>query len=311
MLAPARARTVLLTTAVFGIALGVALRFGEGPGASPVSRVLTLAVLGVVPLVLAVAPSGGEAWDRLVTMTAFVLPPAGLAAVGALWADTGVTGGGLASAWMGLAILVAIVGVSGLSRPEARRDPRAWTVTVALLYLPVGAGWLVMARMGLSPLGFDPMIVVLTAVHFHFAALVGPVLAARAAGVLEGRTRRVAIGSGLAVVAAMPIVAAGLVVSPGLALVGAVVLAVALLALAAVTLLGVVPALRRRGPKALLAISALSLLLSMPLAVVYAYGQVAGTDPIGLEWMVRLHGFANAHGFAVCGLLAWAIEDRA
>lgn len=31
---------------------------------------------------------------------------------------------------------------------------------------------------------------------------------------------------------------------------------------------------------------------------------------IDLERMVRRHGFANAHGFATCGLLAWAIEDR-
>ena len=69
--------------------------------------------------------------------------------------------------------------------------------------------------------------------------------------------------------------------------------------------------LTSRAARSLLVISATSLLLSMPLAVIYQYGKLTETATIDLEWMIRLHGFANAHGFATCGLLAWVIEDRA
>jgi hypothetical protein len=51
----------------------------------------------------------------------------------------------------------------------------------------------------------------------------------------------------------------------------------------------------------------LSALLSMPLAVVWAWGEVTGSRALDMLWMVRIHGMANAHGFALCGLLAWAL----
>ena len=50
--------------------------------------------------------------------------------------------------------------------------------------------------------------------------------------------------------------------------------------------------------------------LSMPLAILYAWGEATGHRIVLFDAMVRLHGFANAHGFAVCGLLAWIAEDR-
>ena len=53
-----------------------------------------------------------------------------------------------------------------------------------------------------------------------------------------------------------------------------------------------------------------SLLLSMPLAILYSLGEVTGASHVLLDTMVRYHGFANAHGVVVCGLLAWILEDR-
>jgi hypothetical protein len=39
----------------------------------------------------------------------------------------------------------------------------------ALVYWPVGCLWLVISRAGVNPLGFSDDIVLLTAVHFHYA----------------------------------------------------------------------------------------------------------------------------------------------
>lgn len=311
MLAPAPTRRLLLGTAIFGVLAGALVRLGTGSGSTQLSSVLTLAVLAVVPLALAAAPSAGPSWDRLLRVASWALIPLALCAVISLWAPTGLIGGGWASAWMAFALLVAMLGLGRLFSPGAMKDPRSLSVAGALALLPVGAAWLVMSRMGLRPLGFDPLIVLLTAVHFHFAALSVPVLAARASGALEGRARQLTGLAGVGAVVAMPIVAAGITGSAALALVGAVLLALCVLLVAAFTLARVLRGMKSRWAKLLLGISALSAVLSMPLAVVYAWGQVSGTEPISMQWMIRLHGYANAHGFATCGLLAWVLEDRA
>ncbi len=302
-----RTDRVLWSTAIFGITLGVLLRLVHGPGAEPVARILTLGVLGVVPLALLVAPSAGPTWDRLRAITAWALPVGGASAVISLWLPP-PTGAPWVAPWMAVCLLVASLGVVRLFSGRGYRDPARLVSAAALGYLPVGAAWLVAARMGIQPMGFDPAIVTLTAVHFHFAALAAPIYASRVIDGLEGTARRVAVAAGLALVAAIPVVAIGFMTTPIVGLVGTALLALGLVTLALLAALRV--RVERRAAKALLAISALSVLLSMPLALFYQWGQVVGDDTIGLEWMVRLHGFANAHGFATCGLLAWAIEDR-
>lgn len=310
-LAPRRTRMALVASGAVGIVVAAGSRFVDGPGGDPIARILALAFVGVVPLALAAIPSTGKGWDRLLALAAIVQPLAGIAAVASLWLPTGPAGL-WTSAWMGFALLLATMGARRALGPGALRDPATLTVIAGLLYLPVGAAWLVMARMGARPLGVDGLIVTLTAVHFHFAGLATPIFVGRAIRALDGAPgpRSVAGAAGITVVAAIPIVAAGIALSPELALVGAVMLAMALLAVAGLVLFFVVPRTRRVPAKILFSISALSLLVSMPLAVLYQLGAVNGSFGIELEWMVRIHGFANAHGFVTCGLLAWVIEDR-
>jgi len=305
-----RAKTILLSTAIFGIVLAALARFAEGRGAEPIGRLLTLGMLGVVPLALLVQPTVSATFDRLRLLAALAVPACGGLAVVGLWMPTGPAGLWVAP-WMGASLLVASMGVARLFTDRGWSKPARLVSGAALCMLPVGAAWLVASRMGLRPMGFDAIIVVLTAVHFHFMAVAAPTWSSRVIDALDGGWRRVAAACGIGLIAAVPIVAAGITVSAWLAMVGTVILAACLMALAVVALVKVTPRLTRRAAQGLLVISAGSLLLSMPLAVYYQWGQVAGSATIDLEWMIRLHGFANAHGFATCGLLAWAIEDRA
>src|SRR5262249_54537538 len=118
----------------------------------------------------------------------------------------------LASGWLLLAGLAAL---SGLLRLLARRNARAdeLCIDAGLLYLPVGAVWLLFSRAGLSPLGFGDTIVILTAVHFHYAGFAAPILAGLAGRwiaavrpVLWPLFRLVAVG----VIAGIALVAAGI-----------------------------------------------------------------------------------------------------
>jgi hypothetical protein len=49
----------------------------------------------------------------------------------------------------------------------------------------------------------------------------------------------------------------------------------------------------------------------MALAAVFAVSSAAGTAWLDVPTMARLHGTANALGFALPGLLAWALDPPA
>lgn len=161
-------------------------------------------------------------------------------------------------------------------------------------------------------MGFSDGIVELTAVHFHFAGFAAPLIAALAADRM--RTRSVGAShaaniAGLGAIAAMAMVAAGIAASPLLEIIGSGVIGLALSVLGIATLVGA-----RNGPrpssKALLAISSVSVLAAMALAIQYALGQFAGTPALGIDQMAKTHGSLNAFGFAMCGLLGWRLAPK-
>lgn len=307
MASPRWSRTALFVIALFGAGLAIVLHLAGGAWESPIARVLVLGTCAIAPLGIAALRSTGETWDRLVGIAVLAHPLAAVCAVVSLSMDPGRDAGLWSAGWMAFAIFCACMGLARLFSPGALRDPSVLCGAAALLYLPVGAGWLVMSRMGLRPLDFDPMIVSLTAVHFHFAAFAAPILASRA--ILAHRSRVTSI-AGLAIVIAQPIVAAGITASPALALAGAILLALALVALSIVTLWRVQRTFQNRGARVLLCASALVPFLSMPLAVLWSYGDATGARALGLERMIDLHGIANAFGLALGGLFAWVAEDR-
>jgi YndJ-like protein len=224
------------------------------------------------------------------------LPIGALAAAGALVLRAGPLAGALAIGW--LAVTIRLAGVGALRLARRRPDAAEAAIDLGLIALPVGGAWFVASRLGLTPMGFGEPVVLLTAVHFHYAAFTALVWTGCAARRLPAtRARRLAV-AGVAV--GTPLLAAGITLAPWLELLGALVLAASLGSLAVRVMV------RPPGPRALLLrISAVSVLFSLPLAVAYAWGQVA-TPLVSLATMARLHGTANALGFGLCGLLGWA-----
>lgn len=275
-------------------------------GRDPMSRAIAIAVLVVVPLALALLPSAGPRWDRGHALVAATQPIAAMSVAISLSIGVGPVAGALASVWMSFALLVAWLGVSRL-RPSDR-GAMAIGLAAGPLMLPVGAAWLVASRIGLRALGFDPVIVLLTAVHFHYAALAMPILVALSLRRAPSR----ALGASLALLLlGIPLVAAGISFHPALGLVGSVVLAGGLLTHSVVGLARVLPTMRGPLAKRAMAISLLSPFLSMPLAIAWSIAQVEPSlaIPLDLDRMLRLHGQANAHGVVAMGLLAWTLDQ--
>jgi hypothetical protein len=56
-----------------------------------------------------------------------------------------------------------------------------------------------------------------------------------------------------------------------------------------------------------LAVSSLSIIATIALAVAYSFGQWLGTPALSLEVMAWSHGILNAVAFALCGTLGWKL----
>src|SRR6266496_731723 len=228
-------RFARVSAALGGIAW-LTMVFTEAPASDEtelINRILLLGVLTIVPLGFSLIASFKTENVPWVFQLAVLLQPfAAAAVISSFFLKPGIVAGCLAGFWLVVAVLVALFGLNRLRRKS--RTSEEICIDAGLLYLPVGAGWLVMSRLGVQPLGFGETIVVLTAVHFHFAGFAAPLLAGFAGRSLPAnRVLRGSFGTAVvAIVTGTPLVAVGIIFSPAVALAGALVISLGLFLLA-------------------------------------------------------------------------------
>ena len=224
--------------------------------------------------------------------------------------------GGLSAAlvvpWFCFGGFVGISGLKTLIHAGNKRLSLA-CAAVSFLYLHVGCAWLFASRLGLTPMGFQEPIVLLTAVHFHFAGFAAPLLA-MAAGTMVQNKRPLAGHLFLVVVtgvlAGPGLLAAGFVIGPRMKLAAALLVACSEAGLALYFLAGV-RHVRPRVAQVFIIVSAASVLLAMALAAVWAIGEFPLQPFVHLNEMAKFHGTANSLGFILCGLIGWTLARNA
>jgi hypothetical protein len=255
---------------------------------------LLLAALVLVPLGLRLAAVSLSVQLPAAALLAvsFALPPGNAAAA-------------LALPWLATTVVIAAFGLRRL-----RHDP---CIGAALSYLAIGGLWTVATRWGLRPLGFEPVIVLLTAIHFHYAAFVLPLITGLAISSQGGRPARSA--AAWLVIAGPPLTAIGITATQlgyGSLLEFLAALGMSLGGLLAAGLHVRLAWNRAHSPfaRVLWGVAAVSLAGSMILAALYgarAYAPIAWLDiPLDIPWMRALHGSANAFGCGLASLLAWS-----
>ena len=228
----------------------------------------------------------------VLTTASFFLPAGRLAAV-------------LASAWLPVCLLLASEGLLRLLRYQQESFAQ-FCFAVGPAYLVVGALWLVISRLGSRPLGFDEPIVLLTAVHFHFAGFLSAVLAG-----LTYQRLRTAPWAGcwraafFGVTAGPAFLGIAFLVGPKLKLLAALLIATGQFGLAAAMFRAGIAAGQGLG-RWMLSISAGCVVAGMALAATWASGEYPLHQFVNLDQMVRFHGVLNALGFGLCGLFGWA-----
>lgn len=111
------------------------------------------------------------------------------------------------------------------------------------------------------------------------------------------------------IIAGTPIVAAGITASPLVALIGTLTVAAGLALLGVITIFFVVPSVKSMLARVSLIVASLSSIAAMVLATLYAYSIVTQTLILNIPQMAKTHGLLNSFGFALCGLLAWLLNE--
>ena len=288
-------------------------------------QLLLFSPLVLVPMVVRLAErSGGTLLERrLVGLVDWLQLPAAVALVVAIEVlpQGDVVTAAIAFPWL---VVTGLLGGVGLLRVW-RRGRTPWpelAVDAGLVFLPIGGGWTLLHVLGEQPLDFKPVIVLLTAIHFHYAGLVLPVITGLSARQLPGRFSNLVAGG---VTIGVPLVAVGITTTqlgghPAVEALSAWMTAAAAIG-TSVLLFRLV---RTDGvpwaARVLWSISAFSLFGAMVLAALYgarawgnllpvSSGQDGNVDAV-INWMRAWHGTANAIGFALCGCLAWTIAGR-
>ena len=313
---PARrfARSAFAGLLAWGALLFVPLTSGDGVF-DLVSRLLLLAVLGTIPLLLETACDlwGGDA--RPMRWASWASLPGGLLAAASFLAPTGPIAGALTLGWAAFSGLVAWEGVRRLLAMRAARRFAAEEVVLALglAALPGGAAWLFMGRWGLDPGPYGPLVVLLTAIHFHYAAVIVPLWAGFLGRALSERweaTHRAFVVFGAAAIVGTPFVALGIALSRTPAggawpeTFGVLLLCAGAVGLGGLAL-GLAPRIDDRMGALFVGISGASLVASMVLALWFHAGDALGVPSPDVTWMVPRHGWINGIGLGLWGALGW------
>lgn len=283
-------RRLLLFSSCLGSLAWIAFVCLIQPGWAP--ALFLLAPLVVVPIGLRLLDDDAiSPW--LQVFTALSLLPA-------FSFDAGAAAGALALPWFLFTVLLAWQG--------GRMALQGRVVGVSLVYLAVGGGWLVLSRLGMRPLDFPDVIVLATAVHFHYAGFALPVLAWR---VGNKHNQIWTIRTLYALLVGVPLVALGITLS---AFQVGFVEPLATVFLSLACWVHAWFQFRRSFAFAgwrrqLLQFSSISLTIAMGLAVLYAAGNFLGTAWLKIPLMLRLHGTIQVLGFALPALIALNLQN--
>ena len=291
------------------------VQFGLLPTSAAFPRVvISLAGLVLFPVLDELVSRNRAGWTSCPAMRlmAGMLMTCGLLLPAGMWSTV------LVGPWVGILVVVAIRAIVD-ARAALRRESTAdccaarWARVAGLVFPGVGGLWLVLATLGLRPLGFSDAVVILTAMHFHFAGAVLPIVFGAAAGRRPGRLPDAAC---FGVITGIPLVAAGITATQlrGPAWIeGAAAVWMAAAGIAAAAVMAVSSASPAR-PVAtgLRLVSSASLGTGMLFAAAYGLRVPLGLEGLTVPVMQASHGVLMAVGFATCGVLGeWLAVSHA
>lgn len=221
----------------------------------------------------------------------------------------GFWAGGLALVWLLCTLLLAWNHIQHYRQQKAENET-SYAGLAAFLYLPVGAAWALADRLGLQPMGFQPTIVLLTAVHFHFAGFLLLIAGHR---ILTFPSNTYKVSWDLLLVVGVPLVALGITLSQWEAPAWIETLSATVMAIGGlgVAVFHLTTSRQIQNTVVLWAwrVGALCLSIGMCLAIAYGWRPFFPLDFLSIPWMYAVHGTLNFLGVGLL-VMGWSFFDR-
>lgn len=223
---------------------------------------------------------------------------------------TGWIAGAMTLPWLTLTVVLAFL-YARCWWNKGQRGIASICQLAAFLYLPVGGAWGFAHRIDFGPMGFDQVIVLLTVAHFHYAGFILPTITGHLFQFNQFSIHKM-IGWG--VVFGVPLVALGITGSQFDWPVWIEVVAASIMATAGLLIgishfrLGL--SYRRKYYGWSWMTGGIALSLGMCLALLYGWRYYMPIAALSIPQMYALHGTLNAIGFALPGILGWAMYSR-
>ncbi len=270
-----------------------------------IERLLLFAFFVTVPLALLITKSRsryGKTSQLYRTIRRLHIPLAVLGALSFVY-PAGPIAGLLSLGWL---LFTCIVGWYGLLRFLERGFYflEEFCIDAGLMYMMLGGFWFTAQRFGLNIMHFGSLIILLTAIHFHFSSLSVPICSGLVGRMVEkGRLYRfMAIGNTISPL----LIAVGITYSRTMEWLAVLFFACCIMIYVYYTFALTRSIHASRYAKALLLLSSLSLLFTIGFAIAYGVGRGFGMEVVSIPTMVLVHGTGNAFGFVFLGFLAWA-----
>ncbi|GAF09818.1 hypothetical protein JCM16418_3974 [Paenibacillus pini JCM 16418] len=208
--------------------------------------------------------------------------------------------------WLLFTGLVAVYGSSRLI--ERGWKPLAESaIDSSFIYLFLGGFWFFAAAAHIPIMNFSYQLILLTAIHFHYSALIIPAITGFL-GRKALRYRKLYSFVALSIMLSPLLIALGIAYSTVIEFIA--VLAY-LLAFFVYGFLVLTVPFTRKIAKMLVSFSAIVLLCTLTFSLIYAYGRVSSTLTLSINQMIWIHGVVNALGVVLPALVGWLIESTA
>ncbi|AOZ90397.1 hypothetical protein BK049_17740 [Bacillus xiamenensis] len=241
-----------------------------------------------------------QEWLIYFIMKAF--PAAALCATGAfiyhsLW---------LALGWLFYTMILALFGFIRFLK-RGIHPLHELMIDGALMYIALGGLWFWLYTADIQVMTFSPMIVLLTAIHFHYSAFFIPIFYGLLGRQRKEETILYKIGGWLILLSPM-MIAVGISYSRLFDTFSVILYVIALYLYG---ILCMKTRFRSTAAKGLVVFSSIILMGTIALSLLYSAGMLLRVTYISIDQMIWFHGSINASMVILPGLIGWLIERPA